>query len=108
MDLSILTVFCGVVSYYAHSSHYVTRRRFAALYRFLHPSLGMKLCEPPTIRNTNTPWPSGYGNNPEHAELELTYNYGVTSYEIGTAYGHIAIAVPDAAAACAAVKGTWR
>lgn len=46
----------------------------------------------------------GYGNNPEHAELELTYNYGVTSYEIGTAYGHIAIAVPDAAAACAAVK----
>lgn len=46
----------------------------------------------------------GYGNNPEHAELELTYNYGVNSYEIGTAYGHIAIAVPDAAAACAAVK----
>ena len=46
----------------------------------------------------------GYGNNPENAELELTYNYGVTSYEIGTAYGHIAIAVPDAAAACAAVK----
>lgn len=46
----------------------------------------------------------GYGNNPEHAELELTYNYGVSSYEIGTAYGHIAIAVPDAAAACSAVK----
>ena len=46
----------------------------------------------------------GYGSNPEHTELELTYNYGVESYEIGTAYGHIAIAVPDAAAACAAVK----
>ena len=46
----------------------------------------------------------GYGNNPEHAELELTYNYGVETYEIGTAYGHIAIAVPDAAAACTAVK----
>jgi lactoylglutathione lyase len=42
----------------------------------------------------------GYGNNPEHAELELTYNYGVTSYEIGTAYGHLAIAVPDVAKAC--------
>jgi len=46
----------------------------------------------------------GFGSNPEHAELELTYNYGVESYEMGTAYGHIAISVPDAAAACAAVK----
>jgi lactoylglutathione lyase len=42
----------------------------------------------------------GYGSNPEHAELELTYNHGVSSYELGSAYGHIAIAVPDAAAAC--------
>ena len=41
----------------------------------------------------------GYGKNPEHAELELTYNHGVTSYEMGSAYGHIAIGVPDAAAA---------
>lgn len=46
----------------------------------------------------------GYGSNPEHTELELTYNYGIASYELGTAYGHIAIAVPDAALACAAVK----
>jgi lactoylglutathione lyase len=46
----------------------------------------------------------GYGSNPEHAELELTYNYGVESYDIGTAYGHIAIAVPDAYAACDAVR----
>lgn len=46
----------------------------------------------------------GYGNNPEHAELELTYNYGVESYEMGTAYGHIALAVPNAAAACEAVR----
>ena len=46
----------------------------------------------------------GYGNNPEHAELELTYNHGVDSYEMGTAYGHIAIAVPDAADACAKVR----
>ena len=46
----------------------------------------------------------GYGSNPEHAELELTYNYGVEQYEIGTAYGHIAIAVPDAFAACDAVR----
>jgi len=36
--------------------------------------------------------------------LELTYNYGVSSYDTGTGYGHVAIAVPDAAAACAAVR----
>jgi lactoylglutathione lyase len=46
----------------------------------------------------------GYGSNPEHAELELTYNYGVDKYEMGTAYGHIAIAVPDAKAACDRVR----
>lgn len=46
----------------------------------------------------------GYGTNPEHAEIELTYNWGVESYELGTAYGHIALGVPDAAAACEAIK----
>src|SRR5450830_560412 len=46
----------------------------------------------------------GYGTNPEHAELELTYNYGVEKYEIGTAYGHIAIAVEDVYKTCDAVK----
>ena len=46
----------------------------------------------------------GYGPNPEHAELELTYNHGVDSYELGTAYGHIAIGVPDAAAACEKIR----
>ena len=46
----------------------------------------------------------GYGPNPEHAEIELTYNYGVEKYELGTAYGHIAIGVDDAAATCAAVR----
>ncbi len=46
----------------------------------------------------------GYGHNPEHAEIELTYNYGVERYELGTAYGHIAIGVPDVAATCSAVR----
>ena len=46
----------------------------------------------------------GYGSNPEHAEIELTYNHGVASYELGTAYGHIAIGVPDAAAACNKIR----
>ncbi len=46
----------------------------------------------------------GYASNPDQAEIELTYNYGVSDYEMGTAYGHIAIGVEDAAATCAAVK----
>jgi lactoylglutathione lyase len=46
----------------------------------------------------------GYGSNPAHAELELTYNYGVESYDLGTAYGHIALGVPDIYVACAAIK----
>ncbi|HOX67949.1 MAG TPA: lactoylglutathione lyase [Burkholderiaceae bacterium] len=46
----------------------------------------------------------GYGSNPEHAEIELTYNHGVDHYELGTAYGHIAIAVPDAHEACARIR----
>jgi len=46
----------------------------------------------------------GFGSNPEHAEIELTYNYGVDHYELGSAFGHIAIAVSDAAATCARIK----
>jgi len=46
----------------------------------------------------------GYGRNPEQAEIELTYNHGVERYELGTAYGHIALEVPDAAAACAKIR----
>jgi len=46
----------------------------------------------------------GYGGNPEHAEIELTYNYGVERYELGSAFGHVAIGVPDVAATCAAVR----
>ena len=42
----------------------------------------------------------GYEGNPAQAEIELTYNWGTTSYELGTAYGHIALGVPDAYAAC--------
>ncbi len=46
----------------------------------------------------------GYGSNPDHAEIELTHNWGVDSYELGTAYGHIALGVPDAYAACERIK----
>lgn len=46
----------------------------------------------------------GSGNADGQAELELTYNYGVSTYDMGSAYGHIAIAVPDAYAACDKIK----
>ena len=46
----------------------------------------------------------GYGNNPDHAELELTYNYGESQYEMGTAYGHIAISADDIYATCDSVR----
>lgn len=46
----------------------------------------------------------GYGSMDDAATIELTYNYGVESYDHGTAFGHIAIAVPDAYAACEEIK----
>lgn len=46
----------------------------------------------------------GYGSNPEHAEIELTYNWGTESYDHGTAFGHIALGVPDAYAACEKIR----
>ena len=67
--------------------------------------LGMKL-----LRSTDRPEQKytlafvGYGDEREQAVLELTYNYGVDRYELGDAFGHIAIAVPDAAAACERIR----
>jgi lactoylglutathione lyase len=46
----------------------------------------------------------GFGSNPEQAEIELTYNWGVESYEMGTAFGHVALGVPDVYAACDKIK----
>ncbi|MFA9204058.1 MAG: lactoylglutathione lyase [Flavobacteriales bacterium] len=46
----------------------------------------------------------GYGDEASHTVLELTHNWDTSSYELGNGYGHIALAVPDAAAACAEIK----
>jgi lactoylglutathione lyase len=46
----------------------------------------------------------GYEGDP--AEVELTYNYGVDKYEQGSAFGHLAVAVPDAAAACDRIRAS--
>jgi len=67
--------------------------------------LGMKL-----LRKTDRPEQQytlafvGYDDESESAALELTYNYGVERYDLGSAFGHVAIEVPDAAAAC---KEVW-
>jgi lactoylglutathione lyase len=46
----------------------------------------------------------GYGEEKDNTVIELTYNWGVDSYELGTAYGHIAIEVDDVYAACEAIR----
>jgi len=46
----------------------------------------------------------GKGNADGQSEIELTYNYGVHTYDLGTAYGHIAIAVPNAYEACDRIR----
>ncbi len=67
--------------------------------------MGMKL-----LRTTDRPEQKytlafvGYASNPDQAELELTFNYGVAAYESGTAFGHIALGVPDVRAACEKIR----
>jgi len=46
----------------------------------------------------------GEGNAEGQGEIELTYNYGVEKYEQGTAFGHLAVGVPDVAGACEKVR----
>src|ERR1700739_3683161 len=43
----------------------------------------------------------GFGDEEDNTVIELTYNYGVEKYELGNQFGHLAIGVPDVAAACA-------
>ncbi len=46
----------------------------------------------------------GYGAESEQAVIELTYNWGVDNYDLGNAYGHIALEVEDAYAACDKIR----
>jgi len=72
---------------------------------FYRDVMGMQL-----LRTTDRPEQKyslafvGYGDEAHGAVLELTYNYGVDRYDLGAGFGHVAIEVEDAAAACAAVK----
>jgi lactoylglutathione lyase len=73
--------------------------------KFYTDVLGMRL-----LRQRDVPSQSytlafvGYDDDAQSAVLELTYNYGVESYDLGAGFGHIAIEVPNAAAACDAVR----
>ncbi len=46
----------------------------------------------------------GFGPETEHAVIELTHNWDTRAYDLGTGFGHVAVAVPDAYAACAEIK----
>ena len=73
--------------------------------KFYTDVLGMKL-----LRTTDRPDQKyslafvGYGGEDSTAVLELTYNYGVDKYDLGSAFGHIAIEIPDVKKACDAVR----
>ena len=73
--------------------------------RFYTEALGMKV-----LRTTDRPEQKyslafvGYEDESRGAVLELTYNYGVDRYDLGCGYGHVAVGVPDVAAACAKVR----
>jgi lactoylglutathione lyase len=67
--------------------------------------LGMKV-----LRTTDRPEQKyaltfvGYDDESRASVLELTYNYGVDKYDLGSAYGHVALEVDDAAKTCEAVR----
>ncbi len=46
----------------------------------------------------------GYGEEIDHTVIELTHNWDTASYELGNGFGHLAVEVPNAAAACDQVR----
>jgi lactoylglutathione lyase len=72
---------------------------------FYTNSFGMKL-----LRRTDYPAGKftlafvGYGSEQDNAVIELTYNWGVENYDLGTGFGHIALATEDIYSACAIVR----
>jgi lactoylglutathione lyase len=73
--------------------------------KFYTEILGMKL-----LRTTERPEQKyslafvGYDTEDKASVIELTYNYGVEKYDLGSAFGHLAIEVPDVAKACNEVR----
>ena len=75
--------------------------------KFYTDVVGMKL-----LRTTDRPEQKyslafvGFDDEKRSAVLELTYNYGVERYELGSAFGHVAIGVPDVKQACERVRAS--
>lgn len=73
--------------------------------RFYTQVLGMKL-----LRQQDFPDGKftlafvGYGDEATHSVIELTYNYGVESYDLGKGYGHIALGCDDVYATCEKIR----
>jgi len=73
--------------------------------KFYTEVLGMRL-----LRRTDYPDGKftlafvGYQDEHDGAVLELTFNWGVDHYELGTGYGHVALEVDDAYAACDEIR----
>jgi lactoylglutathione lyase len=74
--------------------------------RFYTENLGMK-----ELRRADVPDGKytlaflGYGDERSHTVLELTYNYGVDHYDMGSAFGHLALGVSDIKATCEKLRG---
>lgn len=74
---------------------------------FYETHFGMKL-----LRKTDYPEGKftlaflGYGDETDHTVIEFTYNWGVDHYDIGTAYGHLAIGVSDIVGVCNKIRAT--
>ncbi len=89
----------------AYFTHHAARWRPATFYRLLYQRVGHE-----TAAHQRKPGYKyslafvGYGEESETAVIELTYNWGVDSYELGTAYGHIALSVDNAAEACERIR----
>ena len=83
----------------------LTCRDLAATIRFYTEVLGMKL-----LRTTDRPEQKyslafvGYDTEDRASVIELTYNYGVERYELGGAFGHLAIEMPDVKVMCDKVR----
>ena len=75
--------------------------------RFYTEQLGMRELRRSDVPDGKYTLPFvGYGDEANDTVLELTYNYGTDRYEQGTAFGHLAVGVPDVAAACERMRKT--
>ena len=90
---------------YATVTHHVARGRFRPFSGVLPRSVGHEIIAQKRLSRRQIHLGFyGYGDESDHTVLELTHNWDTSSYDLGNAYGHIAIEVEDAYAACDAAR----